>query len=111
MVDIYLFSSDIVSYILRDNPKFVYGIRSSCTLVIQEIMYFERGEVITCMRDKCATEFVMSDKMMLREFYGAILLFQNENQGFFFVFLIKIILKKVFEYVINRLKHGTGHRP
>ena len=51
-----------------------------------EIMYFELGEVIT----------------PLREFYGAILLFRNENQ-YFFVFLIKIILKKVFEYVINRL--------
>ena len=58
------------------------------------------------MRRKRATEFVTSDEMTLHKFYGAILLFQNENQ-YLFVFLIKIILKKVFEYVINRLKHGT----
>ena len=55
------------------------------------------------MRHKPATEFVTSDeKTLRREFYGAILLFKNENQ-YFFVVLIKIILKKVFEYVINRL--------
>ena len=54
------------------------------------------------MRRKRATEFVTSDEMTLREFYGAILLFLNENQ-YSFVFLIKIILNKVFEYVINRL--------
>ena len=65
-------------------------------------MYFERREVITRMQRKRAKEFVMSDEMTLREFYGAILLFGNENI-FFFVFLIKIILKKVFECVINRL--------
>ena len=66
-------------------------------------MYFEWREVITCMRRKRATEFVASDEMTLRLFYGAILLFRNKNQYFFFLFLIKIILKKVFEYVINRL--------
>ena len=65
-------------------------------------MYFERGEVITCMRSKRATEFVTSYKMTLHEYYGAILLFLNENQ-FFFVFLLKIILKNVCEYVLNRL--------
>ena len=34
-------------------------------------MYFERGEVITRMRRKRVTEFVTSDEMTLREFYGA----------------------------------------
>ena len=32
------------------------------------------------MRRKRATEFVTSDEMTLRDFYGAILLFWNENQ-------------------------------
>ena len=36
-------------------------------------MYFERGEVITQMRRKRATEFVTSEEMALREFYCAIL--------------------------------------
>ena len=45
-------------------------------------MYFERGEVIARMRRKRATKFVTSDEMTLREFYGAILLFRNENQYF-----------------------------
>ena len=49
-------------------------------------MYFERGEVITRMQRKCATEFVTSDEMTLREFYGASLLFRNENQYFFCIF-------------------------
>ena len=47
------------------------------------------------MQRKRATEFVTSDEMTLREFYGAIPLFRNENQ-YFFVFLIKIILEKKF---------------
>ena len=67
-----------------------------------EIMYFERGEVITRMRRKRATELVTSDEMTLRKCYGAILLFRNESQ-YFFVFLIKIIPKIFFEYVIKRL--------
>ena len=65
-------------------------------------MYFERGEVIKCMRRKCATELVTSDEMALREFYGTIDLFRKKI-FFFLVFLIKIILEKVFEYVINML--------
>ena len=48
---------------------------------------------------KRATEFVMSDEMKLREFYGAILLFPNENQ----YFNQNYSEKKVFEYVINKL--------
>ena len=44
------------------------------------------GEVITRMRLKRATEFVTSDEMALREFYGAILLFRNVNQYFFLRF-------------------------
>ena len=46
-------------------------------------MYFEPGEVITRMLRKRATEFVTSDEMTLREFYGAIPPFRNENQFFF----------------------------
>ena len=65
-------------------------------------MYFERGEIITRIRRKRATEFVTSDEMTLREFYGAILLFRNENQYFFCIFN-QNYSKKVFEYVINRL--------
>ena len=97
---LYMPLSHIVSYISRGNPKFVYVIlsfppygyqpadnRKSCIL--------KRGEVITCMPHKCATEFVTSDEMTLCEFYGAIL-FRNENQYFFFVFLIKIILNFFF---------------
>ena len=71
-------------------------------LSARQIMYFEWGEVINRMRRKSATEFVTSDEMTLREFFGAILLFRNEYQ-YCFVFLIKIILKKVYEYMINRL--------
>ena len=63
-----------------------------------EIMYFGRGEVITRMRRKRATEFVTSVEMTLREFCGAILLFRNENQYF-----NQNYSEKVFEYVINRL--------
>ena len=48
----------------------------------------------------------MSDEMTLHNLYGAILLFRNEKQ-YSFVFLIKIILKNVFEYVINGLLHGS----
>ena len=33
-----------------------------------------------------ATEFVTSDEMTLREFYGAILPFRNENQYSFCIF-------------------------
>ena len=51
-----------------------------------EIMYFERGEVITRMRRKRATKIVTSDEIMLCEFYGTILLFRNENQYFFLYF-------------------------
>ena len=50
---------------------------------------------MTRMLRKRATEFVTSDEMTLLEFYGAILPFSNENQ-YFFVFFIKIILKKSF---------------
>ena len=45
--------------------------------VLPEILYFDRGEVITRMRHKRATKFVTSDEMTLCEFYGAILLFRN----------------------------------
>ena len=38
------------------------------------------------MLRKCATEFVTSDEMTLREFYGAILPFRNENQYIFCIF-------------------------
>ena len=38
------------------------------------------------MQRKRATEFVMPDEMTLREFYGAILIFQNENQYSFGIF-------------------------
>ena len=63
-------------------------------------MYFELGEVITRMRRKRATEFVTSGEMTLREFNGAILLFRDENQ-YFFVLLIKIIMEK--KRFLNRL--------
>ena len=66
-------------------------------------MYFERGEVVTRMQSKRAMEFVMSDEMTLREFYGAILLFRNENQYFFFCIFNQNYSEKVFEYEINRL--------
>ena len=49
-------------------------------------MYFEPGEAITRMLRKRATEFVTSDEMALREYYGAILPFQNENQYLFCIF-------------------------
>ena len=72
-------------------------------------MYFEWGEVITHMRRKRATEFVMSDEMT--KFYGAILLFRNENQ-YFFIFLIKIILKKSFRICDKQIiTWDFGHRP
>ena len=67
-----------------------------------EIMYFERGEVIARMRCKRTREFVTSDEMTLREFCGAILLFRNENQYFFYIFN-QNYSEKDFEYVINRL--------
>ena len=76
-------------------------------------MYFERGEVITRMwrTGKRGTVFVTSDEMTLREFYGAILLFRNENQ-YIFVFLIKIILKKSF-WICDKqiITWDFGHRP
>ena len=49
-------------------------------------MYFEWGEVITCMRHRRATEFVTSDEMTLLEFYGVIILFRNEIQYFVCIF-------------------------
>ena len=48
-------------------------------------MFFDRGEVITRVQRKRAKKFDMSDEMTLCEFYGAILLFRNENQ-YSFVF-------------------------
>ena len=63
------------------------------------------------MRRKRATEFVTSDEKRLRQFYGAFFLFRNEDQ-YFFVFLMKIDLKKVFEYVIKQIiTWDFGHRP
>ena len=54
------------------------------------------------MRRKSATELVTSDEMTLREFYGAILLFRNENQYLFCIFNQNYFEKNVSEYVINR---------
>ena len=65
-------------------------------------MYFEWGEVITCMRRKRATEFVTSDEMTLHKFYGAVIQFRNEKSIFFGIFN-QNYSEKVFEYVINRL--------
>ena len=54
------------------------------------------------MRHKQATKFVTSDEMTLREFMAQFFYF-GMKISIIYVFLIKIILKKVFEYVINRL--------
>ena len=67
-------------------------------------MYFDRGEVITSMRRKRATKFVTSDEMTLCKFYGAILLFRNENQ---YTFVFNQNYSDFFYHVISSLKHGT----
>ena len=46
------------------------------------------------MRRKRATEFVTSDKMTLREFYGANFLFRYENKDFSCIFNQNYSVKK-----------------
>ena len=75
-------------------------------------MYFERGEVVTRMQHKRAMEFVTSDEKTLREFYGAILLLQNENQYSFCIFSQNYSEKKSFCICDKQIiTWNFGHRP